>query len=563
MPDVLLVGAEELENLATRYLAAVLRQHGFSVELAPFSTADEADAVVRQAIAGRPRLIGLSIIFQYRAPEFLALAARLRQSLPETHITTGGHFPSFAAAELLRDAPALDSVVRGEGEYTLLELMQKLRRAPRTTCGVRNAERGRHGDAEMRPASNVRGPRRGEDAAGAWGEILGLSFRQDGRIVENPPRPLIADLDSLPFPARDTPPQHHLGIGFSPIVGSRGCYRDCAFCSIRSFYGASRGPLQRFRSVPNLVDEMEQLYHNHGVRFFVFNDDEWFPPGEARFARVAALERELRQRRLEVMLSIKCRADDVEEKLFRRLLELGVVRAYVGVESGSDHSLRTLNKRTTVAQNRRALEVLHRVGMLADFGLIFFDPESTVEDVRANLDFFHEMAGQGQAPLSFGRMEVYAGTPILARLTREGRLSGGYLAWTYAISDPRVELLFRLMIATMRRRHYDNDGVAKQCFIACYEWTMARYLRRERDDAPLGRELRELVARVNNHSLTMLEEMFDFVQHENCYDAVTVNDRAADWATRINLFDLEAGADLTRWKARVAQDARSAGRSMP
>jgi radical SAM superfamily enzyme YgiQ (UPF0313 family) len=203
--DALLVGAEELENLATRYLAAVLRRDGFSVELAPFSTAAETEAVVRQAIAARPRLIGLSIIFQYRAPEFLALADRLRQALPGTHITTGGHFPSFAAAELLDYSPALDSVVRGEGEFTLLELMQVL------------------------------------DAPGAWGEILGLSFRRDGHVVENPVRPLIPDLDSLPFPARDTPPQHHLGIGFSPIVGSRGCYRDCAFCSIRSFYGAQPG----------------------------------------------------------------------------------------------------------------------------------------------------------------------------------------------------------------------------------------------------------------------------------------------------------------------------------
>jgi hypothetical protein len=390
---------------------------------------------------------------------------------------------------------------------------------------------------------------------------LGLSFRRNGRIVENPPRPLIGDLDSLPFPSRDTPPQHHLGIGFSPIVGSRGCYRDCAFCSIRSFYGASRGPLQRFRSVPNLMDEMEMLYHTYGVRFFVFNDDEWFPPGEARLQRVAELERELRQRKLDVLLSIKCRADDVEEGLFRRLREMGVVRAYVGVESGSDHSLRTLNKHTTVAQNRHALQVLQRVEMLADFGLIFFDPDSTIEDVRANLDFFHEMAGQGQAPLSFGRMEVYAGTPILDRLQQEGRLSGNFLAWNCEIADPRVEMLFRLMIATMRRRHYDNDGLAKQCSIACYEWSMYRYLRQEGRDAELSRQLRDIVARVNNHSLAMLEEMFGFVQREDLRNFRAVNDRATDWATRINLFDLRVGEELTNWKAQLAQRAQSAGRT--
>ena len=65
-----------------------------------------------------------------------------------------------------------------------------------------------------------------------------------------------------------------------------------------------------------------------------------FQAGKARLARVAALERELRRRDLDVMMSIKCRADDVEEGLFRRLLDMGVVRAYVGIESGSDHSLR-------------------------------------------------------------------------------------------------------------------------------------------------------------------------------------------------------------------------------
>lgn len=512
MLDVLLVGAEELENLSTRYLAAVLRQHGFTVELAPFSSLQESDAVVQQAQRTRPRLIGLSVIFQYRAPEFLSLAVRLRAILPTAHITTGGHFPTFAARELLRDYPALDSVVRGEGELTLLELVQAL------------------GTPE------------------AWGAISGLTFRRDGQIYVNPARALIADLDSLPFPARDTPPQHHLGIGFSPIVGSRGCYRDCAFCSIHSFYGASAGPRQRFRSVPNLVDEMELLYHDHGVRFFVFNDDEWFPPGRARELRLNVLETELKRRRLDVIMSIKCRADDVEEGLFRRLLDLGVVRAYVGIESGSESSLHRMNKHTTVAQNRHALETLHRVGMLADFGLIFFDPDSTVEDIRANLDFFHAMAGAGQAPLSFGRMEIYAGTPILARLTAEGRLSGSYLAWNYAIPDPRVEMLFRLMIATLRHRHYDNSGLAKQCSIACYEWTMAQVVLGPQANGALGERLHQMVAAANNHSLAMLEEMFAFTQQENLHDARLVNDQAVAWATRINLFDLQRQAELAAWR---------------
>jgi len=515
MTDVLLVGAEELENLGTRYLAAVLRQHGYSVELAAFSTADEMDAVVQRAQETQPRVVGLSIIFQYRAPEFLELAEKLKQTLPNTHIITGGHFATFTADELLRDYPALDSVARGEGELTLLELVQQL------------------------------------DSPTTWDDILGLTFRRDSCIVSNAPRPLIADLDTLPFPSRDTPPQHHLGIGVSPIVGSRGCYRDCAFCSIHAFYGASHGPLQRFRSVPNLVDEMQMLYQKYGVRFFIFNDDEWFPPGKDRFQRVTEFERELARHHLDVIMSIKCRADDVDEDLFRRLIDLGVVRAYVGVESGSDHSLRTLNKKTTVAQNRRALEVLNRVGMLADFGMIFFDPESTLEDVRANLDFFYEMAGAGQAPLSFGRMEVYAGTPILKELQNAGRLTGNYLAWNYTIADPRVELLFRMMYATLRHRQYSSEGVGKQCSLAYYELTMYKYRMRDDADGDVIDRLRKIVARVNNDSLALLEEMLAFTRQENIYDANRVNDQVVAWASRVNLFDLKIQTELQDWREQM------------
>lgn len=163
------------------------------------------------------------------------------------------------------------------------------------------------------------------------------------------------------------------------------------------------------------------------------------------------------------------------------------------------------------------------------------------------------MAGEGQAPLSFGRMEVYAGTPILDRLQREGRLTGSYLAWNYVIPDPRVEMLFRLMIAALRHRHYSNDGLGKQSSIAYYELVMFQYQRKAQADPEVGAQLRNLVARVNNSSLGILEEMFDFVLHENIYDASLVNDQAASWASRVNLFDLQVLAELEAWRAQVAQ----------
>ena len=263
------------------------------------------------------------------------------------------------------------------------------------------------------------------------------------------------------------------------------------------------------------------------------------------------------------IMSIKCRADNVEEGLFRRLQDMGIVRAYVGVKSGSDGSLRRMNKHTTVAQNRRALEALHQVGMLADFGLIFFDPDSTVEDVRANLDFFHAMAGGARRRSALAGWRSTPARRSWSACSARAGSAESYLAWNYAIADPRVELLFRLMIATMRHRHYDNNGLAKQCSIACYEWTMARYVLGHQANSALERQLQTIVAHANNHSLAMLEEMFDFTLHENIYDARLVNDQAATWASRINLFDLEMLAELDAWRKemtrQVEQSAQSAG----
>jgi hypothetical protein len=122
------------------------------------------------------------------------------------------------------------------------------------------------------------------------------------------------------------------------------------------------------------------------------------------------------------------------------------------------------------------------------------------------------------------------------------------MGWNYTIADARVEMLFRLMYATMRHRHYDNTGLGKQCTLAYYELTMYQYLLGERLDSALVQKLRDIVARVNNHSLAMLEEMFDFTLHENIYDVNRVNDQAVRWATQINLFDVNNQIELENWR---------------
>jgi hypothetical protein len=98
--------------------------------------------------------------------------------------------------------------------------------------------------------------------------------------------------------------------------------------------------------------------------------------------------------------------------------------------------------------------------------------------------------------------------------------------------------------------------LGKQCSVAYYELMIFKYLYPDRYDPALGEVLCDIVARVNNHSLNIFEEMFDFTRHADIHDFVPVNDQAAAWATRVNLFDLEGEVQLAAWREQVAQRIR-------
>src|SRR5204862_6471801 len=102
--------------------------------------------------------------------------------------------------------------------------------------------------------------------------IPGLALPEPlGGVYLAPPRRQVDNLDTLPFPARDTPPELHLGVPTAFLVGSRGCYADCDYCCIFAWHEAAVGKRYRMSSVENIAEEMAALYHERGVRFFVFH----------------------------------------------------------------------------------------------------------------------------------------------------------------------------------------------------------------------------------------------------------------------------------------------------
>jgi anaerobic magnesium-protoporphyrin IX monomethyl ester cyclase len=488
------------QHLSARTLAAALRRAGWDARLVDFSRDRDGegddtstDAIIALAAKLRPRLIICSVLFADRIPEHLALIAALYRAGVRAHVTLTGPLPSFAPAELLAACPALDSVLCGEAEASVATLAAGL------------------------------------DDPARWHNVPGLAYREAGVLSThvNPWPAAVADLDDLPWPQRDTIATYFHGYGFATVQSSRGCYHACTMCLPCTFYRAAPGGGYRLRSIPNLVDEIEALYRR-GTRLFLFDDEQFLPPGDERHVRVKAFAQEFARRGLEIAFTIKCRPDDVEAGILHRLQEIGLLRVYVGIESGCQATLDLLGKGVTVQRNAEALAVLDRLELVADFYCLMFHPWSTLEAIEAELAFLEQAIPQHATVFRFSEVSVYPGTLLARRLQGEGR--GGDVPWSlaYEIADPRAELMRRLngLIFGGSTAH---DRIRDRITQAWFALLLARRFHPETKDEQSGR-LKALAARVNRDTLDVWQQMTAFVRQEDIHDPARVNAVAGRWA---------------------------------
>jgi radical SAM superfamily enzyme YgiQ (UPF0313 family) len=413
---VMLIGFLAQTNLGLGYLAAVLREQGYRVEIVDFES-DHAEILAR-ARAQDPMLIGFSLIFQFYVERFRALMTLLRDGGVACHFTIGGHFPSLSYQQTLDFLPALDSVVRFEGEETLLELADRI----------------------------------GTDRD--WRDLAGIALRRDGAIVANPLRPLVKDLDQLPYPVRMTEPELVLGQPILPILASRGCVRTCSFCSIHMFYRAAPGKVVRTRKPAQVVREMQYLYAEHGATVFLFQDDDFPLFGKVwqRWAREFVGELHRSGLATRVLWKISCRADAVDRELFAEMRAAGLYFVYMGLESGTEEGLKTLNKSITAEQNLRAVKILKELDLTYQFGFMLFEPSTTFASIAENLRFLHAIADDGSVAVTFCRMIPYDGTPIKDELIRAGRLKGDICQPGYDFLDPRLDQFYHALTQVLDLR---------------------------------------------------------------------------------------------------------------
>ena len=480
---IALVGAELEENLGLRYIAASLEANKHQTQVIPFNSNYDQAKVVQDILNFTPQIIGLSMVFTSRAREFLNLAKSIRESGYKGHIVAGGHFASFNSEQLLAEYPAINSVALGEGEDLMVSLANNLDKLV---------------------------------------SVPALCYRNtDGKITTNKGNGNRENLDSLPFPKREHF-HEYFGKKIGSILSSRGCWRNCAFCSINAWYNQAGGKKFRYRSVENIVAEMKQLYFDHGIRIFNFQDDNFFLPNQQQaIERFRLLRDRLKQEKIEgIAIAIKARPESINRESIKILDELGLFRVFLGVENASANGLNNLNRIQTLDQTLNALTVLNDFDIHVAYNFLMFEPDASMADLLLNIRFMERHLDN---PFNFCRAEAYAGTGLEAKLTAENRLLGSYFGFDYRLADSKCELFHQIANYAFFDRNFSDFGLHYFNMQVDFYFQLLRRFYPNLLSETLRSEVKNFIKQTNLDTYHWLSVIYDFISGENHDEAAIAN----------------------------------------
>ncbi len=367
--------------LGIAYIAANLEKHGVRVKIIDAPTLGlNHQQVLGMVRRFKPDWVGISVtVTSFRSA--CQHVDQIKEFLPKCKFVFGGPIVTFEAEKILGVAENVDFCVRGEGEETMLELVKTPRKSPRV--------------------------------------IPGLTFRDGKRIVRNPDRPLIDDLDKLPFPAWHLLPMSRYqgptdldgGKPFSTLIATRGCLFKCRFCAATIMW---RG--QRRRKIENVLREMETLSEKYKVRCLHFPDDLLLAKRDyaLKFCQ-GLIERGLNK----IHWSCNGRVNLMDMELLKNLKKAGCVCVYYGIESGNQKILDDINKGVTLAQIRRAIKLTHQAGLRASGSFLIGYPGETEKTIRQTVDLAISL---DMDYASFHIVVPYPGTPLYDECVKKGWL---------------------------------------------------------------------------------------------------------------------------------------------
>ena len=307
--------------LGILYLASYVRQRRNDLQIRAIDGYKEnRTELVKKVIEFDPEILGVSFTTQAATGAY-RLINEVKQRNGKIYVVVGGPHPTTIPEDCFKNSKA-DIAVIGEGEETFLEIVEKV-----------------------------------DSSSMDINSIIGTAVMDNERFKKNPMRPLIDDLDKIPFPARDLLDiKKYPGYMYKKynrdtnIISARGCPFNCTYCSNPVW--KLQKPWYRLRSPQNVVDEMEYIVENYGIRE-VFDETDEFN-GNKKWAKEVCDE--IIRRKLDIAWKAQMRVDNIDSELVAKLKKSGFWMGIVGLESANDRTLEGIDKKQTVEQINQALD---------------------------------------------------------------------------------------------------------------------------------------------------------------------------------------------------------------
>ncbi|HLC72470.1 MAG TPA: radical SAM protein [Candidatus Nanoarchaeia archaeon] len=339
--------------LSLGVLLAYLRKNGFEIGIWDYNVEQfEEQSFIKRLQDEKPDVIGLAAMTP-GIKSAHTLAGLIKKYSPKTTIIIGGPHVDALPLQSAKEFPNFDIIVYGEAEDTFLELCQRLQKK-----------------------KSLNG-------------CLGIVHRIKGKIVKESPRPLIKNLDKLPYAARDIVnfenyKKAHVERGLSrkfmnimEFMASRGCPAKCIFCGS----GALKPPTLRFRSLQHVLGEIDECVKNYGTNYVNLIDDTF----TLNRPFVEGFCRAMKERNLE--WGCLTRVDCVTKDMLQMMVDSGCIRVSFGVESGSPRIMALNGKNIPIEKVIQAFKWAHEVGLRVIDGsfIIGSHPDETLDDVKQTI----------------------------------------------------------------------------------------------------------------------------------------------------------------------------------
>lgn len=400
------------EHTGIGYIASACMEKGFEISIinAQFDNMSNSK-IIDSIIDIEPDIVAITV-YEEMLLETIEIIKKIKKFNCKIKVIIGGHYATFNCENLINGIEGIDYISLGEGELSFPELLD--------------------GIIHKKDLKQVRG----------------LCFIEQGTLINTGIPEVICDLDSLKYPVRKKINRSNC---ITNISASRGCYGSCSFCSTRAFNTVGKKNHIRIRNPVKVVDEIEYLVKEMFAYRFFFTDDNFMVTERLQPGWIEIFIDEIKKRKLNIKFNFDCRVDDINEVIFGKLKEIGLIGVFLGVESNSENTLRFYNKSTSVEKNMDAVLMLRKLRIDCWMGNIMFHPLTTFDDIEADIKFLDKIKYclyfNYSNPVSHlaGRLKIYKGTKIYQEMIVKDLIKDNGFFCDYKFFDSGVEKFYNFI----------------------------------------------------------------------------------------------------------------------